>query len=345
MGELGELPVALMRPEIRVVDGDDLRGQALEAQRGALEQDEEGDGAAGDRDGRGEQREHAVAVVRGERRAPEHDGGEERREAAHEPERAGDEIMDVLGADARAAGRLVDRGIHVAVALDHARDFERGRAEQADILAHRTVDRDHGLGAEQALRAGAAIRRIEDVVAEIIVLADLRFAQLERRRRGVHVDHRQAVGDHRAGADIAQERIVVALVGAHVRAGLLDRVQLPADIAHVIHDERRVAEQHAEEFVVRYAQDDALQQVMDAEGRIGDAFLQEHHAQARHGIDRAERGHDRQREPGGGHAEQRRAPRSRTPRRRRRNKLPRHNTAMIGAGTATRIKAASSSVE
>ena len=58
----------------------------------------------------------------------------------------------------------------------------------------------------------------------------------------------------------------MALVGAHVRAGLLDLVQVPADVAHVVHDERAVAEQHAEEFRVADAQDDALHQVVEAEG-------------------------------------------------------------------------------
>ena len=195
-------------------------------------------------------------------------------------------VVAVLLAQARAAGLLVDRGVHVAVAVDHARDFEGGRAEQADVLAHRAVDRDHGLGAEQHVRAGPAVRRIEDVVAEIVVLADLRLGELERRRRHVRVDHRQPVGDHRAAADVAEERIVVALVGAHVRAGLLDLVQVPADVAHVVDDERRVAEQHAEEFRVADAQDDALHQVVEAERRIGHAGLQEQHAQARDGVDR-----------------------------------------------------------
>ena len=87
-------------------------------------------------------------------------------------------------------------------------------------------------------------------------------------------------------ADVAEERVVVALVGAHVRAGLLDLVQVPADVAHVVHDERAVAEQHAEELRVAGAQDDALQQVVEAEGRVGHARLQEHHAEPRDGVDR-----------------------------------------------------------
>ena len=192
---------------------------------------------------------------------------------------------------------LADRRVHVAVAVDHARDFEGGRPEQADVLAHRTVDRDHGLGAEQDVRAGAAIRRIEDIVAEIVVVADLRFGELERHRRHVRIDHRQAVRHHRAGADAAQERIVVALVGAHVRAGLLDLVQVPADVAHVSRDERRVAEQHAEELRIADAQDDALQQMVEAEHRVGHTDLQEHHAQPRDHIDRDEPEDQRAKKP------------------------------------------------
>ena len=89
----------------------------------------------------------------------------------------------------------------------------------------------------------------------------------------------------------------MALVGAQVRAGLLDLVQVPADVAHVVHDERAVAEQHAEELRIADAQDDALHQVVEAEGRVGHAGLQEQHAQARDRVDRGEREDQRAEEP------------------------------------------------
>ncbi len=155
---------------------------------------------------------------------------------AGEEDQGRDEIVRVLPAQPGETRLLVERRVHVAIAVDHARNFEGRRAEQPDVLAHRAVDRDHGHGAEQNVGSCATIRRVGDGVAQKVVVADLRLVKPERRRRHLHVDHRQPVRNHRAAADIAEKRIVVSKVGAHVRAGLIDRVQVPADVAHVRRD-------------------------------------------------------------------------------------------------------------
>ena len=137
---------------------------------------------------------------------------------AQQPRRHGRDIVAILLAKALLPGLLAHGADEVLVAVDRARDLEARRAEQPDVLAHRPVDRDHDLGAEQAVRAGLAFGRIVDVVAEIVAVADLHLAELERGVRHLGIDHRQPVGHHRAAADVAQERVVVPLVGAEVGA-------------------------------------------------------------------------------------------------------------------------------
>jgi hypothetical protein len=148
---------------------------------------------------------------------------------------------------ALAAGFGAEGADQGLVAVDDARNLETGRAQQPDILAHGTIDRDHDLGAEETIRAGAPIRRIVDIVAKIVAIADASPGEPERRARLVHVDHRQPVRDHCPAADVAEERIIVLLVGAEVRAGLLYLVQVPADKPHVVDDRGAVAEQEIEQ--------------------------------------------------------------------------------------------------
>ena len=223
-----------MPPEIRIVDRGELRLESLEAQDRALEHDEE-DHVDGQYAPRWLRRTRRCRSDRSSRLrlAQSTNAANTATQLAGEEDQGRDEIVYVLPAQPGATRLLVERRIHVAIAIDHARNLEGRRTEQPDVLAHRAVDRDHGLGAEQDVGSGATIRRIGDVVAQKVVVADLRLGKPERRRRHLHVDHRQPVRNHRAAADIAEERIVVPLVGAHVRAGLMDRVQVPADVAHV----------------------------------------------------------------------------------------------------------------
>ena len=232
-----QLPGPFVPPGIRIVDRGELRLESLEAQAGAFEHDEGGHVGGGDCQGACEEREDAEMIVARECGLPEHERGKHRHPAAGEEDQGRDEIVHVLPAQPGATRLLVERRVHVAIAVDHARNLEGRRAEQPDVLAHRAVDRDHGLGAEQDVVSGSTVRRVADVVAQKVVVADLRLGKPERRRRHLHVDHRQPVRNHRAAADIGEKRVAVTLAAAHVRAGLIDRVQVPANVAHVRRDE------------------------------------------------------------------------------------------------------------
>ena len=226
-----------MPPEIRIVDRGELRFESLEPQDRAVEHDEEGHIGGDERHAGCEEREDAETIVARECGLPEHERGRHCHPLAGEEDQGRDEIVCVLPAQPGATRLLVERRVHVAIAADHARNLEGRRAEKPDVLTHRAVDRDHGLGAEQDVGSGATIRRVGDAVAQKVVVADLRLGKPERRCRHLHIDHLQPVRNHRAAADITEKRVVVLLVGAHVRAGLIDRVQVPADVAHVPHDE------------------------------------------------------------------------------------------------------------
>ena len=232
-----QLPVPFVPPEIRIVNRGELRLESLEVPARVLEHDEEGHVGGGERHDGCEEREDAEAIVARECSLAEHVHGKQQHPGSSEEEQGRDEIVHVFPAQPGATRLLVERRLNVAIAVDHARDLEGRRAEQPDVLAHRAVDRDHGLGAEQDVGSGATIRRVGDEVAQKVVVADLRLCKPERRRRHMHVDHRQPVRNHRAAADIAEKRVVVSLVAAHVRAGLNDLVQVPADVAHVRRDE------------------------------------------------------------------------------------------------------------
>ncbi len=224
-----------MPPEIRIVDRGEMRLESLEAQTRALEHDKEGHVGGGEYHAGCEEREDAETIVARECNLPEHERGKYYYPLAGEEDQGRDEIVRVLPAQPGATRLLVERRVHVAIAVDFARNLEGRRTEQPDVLAHWAVDRDHGLGAEQDVGSGATIRRVGDAIAQKILVADLRLGKPERRRRHLHVDHLQPVRNHRATTDIAEKRVVVLLVGAHVRASLIDRVQVPADVAHVRH--------------------------------------------------------------------------------------------------------------
>ncbi len=225
-----------MPPEIRLVDRDEPRLESLEAHNRVLEHNKEGHVGCGECQGACKERDHAETTVARECGLQDHERGKHHYPVAGEEDQGRDKIVPVLPAQPGKPRLFVEGRVRVAIAVDHARNLEGWRAEQPDVLAHRAVDRDHGHGAEQNVGSGATIRRVGDSVAQKVIVADLRLGKPERRRRHLHIDHRQAVRNHRATADIAEKRVVVSKGGAHVRAGLIDRVQVPADVAHVRRD-------------------------------------------------------------------------------------------------------------
>ena len=64
--------------------------------------------------------------------------------------------------------------VQLVVPVDRAGDLEAGRAEQADTLPDRPVERDHDLRGQQAVVAGAALGRVGDPVAEEVLRPDPR---------------------------------------------------------------------------------------------------------------------------------------------------------------------------
>src|SRR5208283_3859935 len=104
--------------------------------------------------------------------------------------------------------------------------------------------------------------------AEEVALADAACAELERAARHREVPAPQAVGRDRVGADRAQERVVLALLAAEVRAGLIAEAELPADPAQIGLDEHAVAEHQVEETRVAKRLHDLLHRMVEAVERI-----------------------------------------------------------------------------
>ena len=273
-----QLPHALDPPETAVVDGTDRRRRGPECLEQALDQgvvDRRGDGA--EREQR--RRQSARGVEREEIDQHDEKDAEPAREQK-DPDRL--QVEAVLGGEAapqRVAGAQV---IEAAVALDRARDLERRRAQQADVLADLAVDRHHHLGAQQAVVAGTPARGVVDVVADEIARADSGARHAERRARDIVIEHVEAVGDHRAGADRSQKRIRRRDFAAEIRAGLQDWVEPPAHPLQKVDDEGAVAEQQREEARSGEPADHAVDRVVQAIEWIGRVRLDEPAHQPRH---------------------------------------------------------------
>ena len=81
-------------------------------------------------------------------------------------------VVPVFGGQPAAPFGPGGQVVEAVVPVDRAGDFEAGGAEQPDPLADRAGDRDHGLGGDQAVIAGAGAGRVGDVVAEEVPFAD-----------------------------------------------------------------------------------------------------------------------------------------------------------------------------
>src|SRR5208337_3668732 len=85
--------------------------------------------------------------------------------------------------------------------------------------------------------------------------------------------------------DRAQERIVLTLLAAEVRARLVAAVERPADPAQIRLDEHAVAEHQVEERRIAEARDDLMHSVMEAEERVDAALGQEGVGEPGQGVD------------------------------------------------------------
>ena len=140
---------------------------------------------------------------------------------------------------------LGERGEPLPVG-DFARNFEGRRAEQADILANRTVDRHRDLGRQKAVVAGPPLRRIEHRVADERPPAERHGHDAERAMAEFHVEHHEPVRDHRPGSDLHIARRL------HDRRATEIGTRLPhvrlahAQPAEIVDRERAVAEHRLE---------------------------------------------------------------------------------------------------
>jgi hypothetical protein len=94
-----------------------------------------------------------------------------------------------------------------------------------------------------------------------------------------------AVGGDRVGADRAQERVVLALLAAEIRARLIAQAELPADPAQIGLDEGAVAEHQVEEARVAERLHDLLHRMTEAIERIDPALDQEDVGEPRRRVD------------------------------------------------------------
>ncbi len=280
-GRIRQFPVALVPPEGDIVDGRDLRLELAEAEACPFHEDVEGNGDGARQHDRGEQCDICPFRIVVQRAVPDGERHEQCRPLHGNEHHRGREVVAVLVRKARTAIVVADALDQLLVALDHARDFEGRRAQEADILAHRPVDRHHDLGAQKHVVARAPVRRIEDVVAEIVALADLGMLEPEGGGRFVDVDHVETVRHHGARADLAEQRVVLLLVAAEVGARLDHRVEVPAKRADIVHDGRTVTEEQVEQPGVRADLHDGLQPEMEAIKPVDAAGLQDEAEQAR----------------------------------------------------------------
>ena len=147
-------------------------------------------------------------------------------------------------------------------------DLEAGRPQQTDVLEDLPLQRDHHLGGQQTVVAGAATRRVGDVVPEEVVRADRDLADAERRAGVVGVEDEQGVGHHRPGANAGEQWVVVRHHHAEVRPGLLDVAEPVPDPTQVVDDRGAVSEEEREERPVTQQLDHPLSPVVEAVQRI-----------------------------------------------------------------------------
>src|SRR5208282_4913377 len=96
------------------------------------------------------------------------------------------------------------------------------------------------------------------------------------------------IGSDGVGADRAQERIVVGLLAAKIRAAARAAAESPADEAQISLDEHAVAEQQVEKRRIAERFHQELQRVVEAVERIDASLDEEGVGEARQGDDRSE---------------------------------------------------------
>src|SRR6266704_1904854 len=284
-----QLPHALDPPEAGVVDGADGRRWGAERLEATLHEgvvDRGGDSA--------ERQEHRCdrvsqyvveALDRGQ--VDEHhqeDAKPPRREKnADRPE-----VESILGGKTAAQRFPGAKMIELAIALDGPRYLERWRAQQPHALVGLALDRDHDLGAEEAVVARLCARGIIDVVAHEVAGPDRRPGHAERGARDVVIEDVQTVGDHRAGADGREERVRGRHLAAEVRPRLHHRSEAPTHPSQEVDDVGAVTEQQREEPHPAQAPDDAIHRVAKTVQRVNSVRLENRAQRARHNADSEE---------------------------------------------------------
>ena len=243
-------------------------GQRLErtpAQAGAIDQHEPQQLQRDRRQRAGRQRQRRRHARHADIGAVQHHRRQRRADAVRADEEQHRQPVDpgLAPQRLRSPGRIAPARIG-PVAQHRARDLEGRRAEQADVLAQRAVQRHHHPSGQQAVvaqrRAGGQQHRIAGEAPR----AQPGRTDAPAARAGLDLGHRQPVGDHRARAEVAQSGQVMLLRQAEVRAGLLDAAdKAVADHrAQPGHHIRTVAGQHVVPARVAPGGDQAEQPVV-----------------------------------------------------------------------------------
>src|SRR5207237_3508662 len=124
------------------------------------------------------------------------------------------------------------------------RYLEGWRAQQPHALVDLALDRDHDLGAEEAIVARLSARLIVDVITHEVSRPDRSARQAKRSARDLIIEDVQTVGDHRAGAHGCQEGICGRHLAAEIRPGLYHGREAIAGPPQEVHDVGAVIEEH-----------------------------------------------------------------------------------------------------
>ena len=154
----GQLPVALVPPEVGVVDRAVERAKPAELRAGSLDHRAVRDGERQHQRDRACGRHHAEIPEQHDRAGSEHGDANEVDPPAQQEQANRHGVVPVLGAEAPAALGPLTQLVEAAVTLDRARNLEARRAEQPDVLTEFAVDGHQHLGRKQRVVAGPRLR-------------------------------------------------------------------------------------------------------------------------------------------------------------------------------------------
>src|SRR2546425_7907529 len=180
-----QLPQALNRPEIWMVDGANCRLHRVQRSEATLH---EGEVDRGDHDAEREEAnvhhmgKHIVHFDGGE---VEHGEQEDAHPPREEEEADSPQVIPILSRKAAAQCLARPEIVELGVPLDGPRNLETRGAQQAHPLANLAVERNHHLRPEEDVVARPAARGIGDVVPQEVVGPDRHAGHAERRARNV----------------------------------------------------------------------------------------------------------------------------------------------------------------